>query len=142
MLNRFRKGKVLVEIVTDFSQYRNPFLERADHFPISEGNFRFRHNFSVHLQNQLSEISPSKIAGFKLKESISEKILTVETLISINEWIDDFKSVDYAKILFYDSSGNVNRLLDFDIDYVGHRLECSYAKQGILSPVFEYKIFS
>lgn len=141
MLNRFRRGKVLVEIITDFSQYRNPFEKRADHLHIGEGNFRFRHNFSVHLQNQLSEISPSKIAGFKLKESVSEKILTVETLISINEWIDDFKSVDYARIFFYDSMGNVNRLLDFDIDYVGHRLECSYSKQEVLSPVFEYKIY-
>lgn len=140
-MNRFRRGKVLIEIIADFSENRNPFLDRLDRFPISEGNFRFRNNFSVHLQNRDFEISPAKIAGFKLKETLSEKTLTVETLISINEWIDDFKSVDYAKILFYDSLGNVNRLLDFDVDYVGHRLECSYSKQEILSPVFDYKIF-
>lgn len=141
MINGFRKGKILVEIIGDFSQHKNPFLKRENSFIVGEGNFRFRHNFSVHLQSQLSEISPSKIAGFKLKEDKSEKILTVETLLSINEWIDEFKLVNYAKILFYDSSGNVNRLLDFDIDYIGHRLECSYSKQEILSPVFDYKIF-
>ena len=141
MINGFRKGKILVEIIGDFSQYKNPFLGREKQFIVGDGNFRFRNNFSVHLKNNLSEISPTKIAGFKLKEDKNEKILTVETLLSINEWIDDFKAVDYAKILFYDSSGNVNRLMDFDIDYIGHRLECSYSKQEILSPVFDYKIF-
>lgn len=140
MFGRFRKGRLLIELLGDPAKYRE-FLQRVDNRDLfRENKHQFQNNFQVRLQSKDIEISPEKITGFRLNQKKNEGILTVKTSLCINEWIDDFKSVDFAEIVLLDTLGNINRLLDFDIDYIGHRFACDYSKSDILSPVFDYEI--
>lgn len=140
MLNGFRKGRILIESLDDFSFYKNFISKQRQEGVLRDSRYQFENNFSLHLQSKQIEIDPVKITGFKLKKSTDEQMLTVKTSLYINEWIEDFKCVDFVKIVLYDLKGNINMLMDFEINYIGHRISCDYGNENILSPIFDYKI--
>lgn len=142
MFRHLRKSRVLVEMLSDLSKYRS-FLQNQDRIRIvRDDRFQFQSNFSARLQYGTEDINPQKITGFQISQTRQEGILLVKTSLCINEWIEDFKNVDFAEIILFDSLGNVNRILEFDLDYMGHKIGCDQFSDEILSPVFEYEIIS
>lgn len=142
MFRHLRKGRLLVEMLSDISKYRS-FLKDQDRIKLIRDNrFQFQSNFSVRLQYGTEDISPQKITGFQISQNKKYGILLVKTSLCINEWVEDFKNVDFAEIILFDSLGNTNRILEFDIDYTGYKIGCDQFSDEILSPVFEYEIIS
>lgn len=142
MFRHLRKGRVLVEMLSDLSKYRS-FLQDQNRIRLIRDNrFQFQSNFSARLQYGEEDINPQKITGFQINQHKQDGILSVKTSLCINEWIDDFKTVDFAEIILFDSLGNVNRILEFDLEYLGHRITCDQFSNETLSPVFEYEIIS
>jgi hypothetical protein len=142
MFNRLRNKKnILLEFINDFNPLEEFKLEKEYPILLGESNFFLQNRFSVHLEGEDIKISPNRIKGFKLVEYNNKKNLLIKSTLCINDWIDDFKKIDFAKIFFYDKDGNVVRFVDFDIGYLGYKLECDYKTNDFLTPVFDYEIF-
>jgi hypothetical protein len=142
MFNRFRNKKnILLEFINDFNPLEEFNLEKEYPILLGESNFFLQNRFSVHLEGEDIKISPNRIKGFKLIEYKNKKNLLIKSTLCINDWIDDFKKIDFAKIFFYDKDGNVVRFVDFNIGYLGYKLECDYKTNDFLTPVFDYEIF-
>jgi len=142
MFNRLRNKKnILLEFINDFNPLEEFKLEKEYPILLGESNFFLQNRFSVHLEGEDIKISPNRIKGFKLVEYNNKKNLLIKSTLCINDWIDDFKKIDFAKIFFYDKDGNVVRFVDFNIDYLGYKLECDYKTNDFLTPVFDYEIF-
>ena len=137
MFNRFRNKKnILLEFINDFNPLEEFKLEKEYPILLGESNFFLQNRFSVHLEGEDIKISPNRIKGFKLVEYNNKKNLLIKSTLCINDWVDDF-----AKIFFYDKDGNVVRFVDFNIGYLGYKLECDYKTNDFLTPVFDYEIF-
>jgi hypothetical protein len=142
MFNRLRNKKnILLEFINDFNPLEEFKLEKEYPILLGESNFFLQNRFSVHLEGEDIKISPNRIKGFKLVEYNNKKNLLIKSTLYINDWIDDFKKIDFAKIFFYDKDGNVVRFVDFNIGYLGYKLECDYKTNDFLTPVFDYEIF-
>ena len=142
MFNRFRNKKnILLEFINDFNPLEEFNLEKEYPILLGESNFFLQNRFSVHLEGEDIKISPNRIKGFKLIEYKNKKNLLIKSTLYINDWVDDFKKIDFAKIFFYDKDGNVVRFVDFNIGYLGYKLECDYKTNDFLTPVFDYEIF-
>jgi len=142
MFNRFRNKKnILLEFINDFNPLEEFKLEKEYPILLGESNFFLQNRFSVHLEGEDIKISPNRIKGFKLVEYNNKKNLLIKSTLCINDWVDDFKKIDFAKIFFYDKDGNVVRFVDFNIGYLGYKLECDYKTNDFLTPVFDYEIF-
>jgi hypothetical protein len=142
MFNRLRNKKnILLEFINDFNPLEEFKLEKEYPILLGESNFFLQNRFSVHLEGEDIKISPNRIKGFKLVEYNNKKNLLIKSTLCINDWIDDFKKIDFAKIFFYDKDGNVVRFVDFNIGYLGYKLECDYKTNDFLTPVFDYEIF-
>jgi hypothetical protein len=142
MFNRLRNKKnILLEFINDFNPLEEFKLEKEYPILLGESNFFLQNRFSVHLEGEDIKISPNRIKGFKLVEYNNKKNLLIKSTLYINDWIDDFKKIDFAKIFFYDKDGNVVRFVDFSIGYLGYKLECDYKTNDFLTPVFDYEIF-
>jgi hypothetical protein len=143
MFNRFRNKKnILLEFINDFNPLDEVKINDKE-YPalLSENNLYMQNRFSVHLEGENIKISPDKIKGFKLLEYNNKKNLLIKSTLYINDWIDDFKQIDFAKIYFFDKNGNILRFFDLDLGYVGYKLECDYKTNDFLTPVFDYEIF-
>lgn len=142
MLNRFRNKKnILLEFINDINPFDEVKLDKEYPILLGENNFYLQNRFSVHLEGEEIKISHEKIKGFKLVEYNNRKNLLIKSTLYINDWIDDFKKIDFAKIYFYDKSGNVKRFLDLDLGYIGYKLECDYKTNDFLTPIFDYEIY-
>ena len=142
MFNRLRNKKnILLEFINDFNPLEEFNLEKEYPILLGENNVFLQNRFSVHLEGENIKISPNKIKGFKLVEYNNKKNLLIKSTLYINDWIDDFKKIDFAKIFFYDKDGNVVRFIDLNIGYLGYKLECDYKTNDFLTPVFDYEIF-
>jgi hypothetical protein len=142
MFNRLRNKKnILLEFINDFNPLEEFKLEKEYPILLGESNFFLQNRFSVHLEGEDIKISPNRIKGFKLVEYNNKKNLLIKSTLCINDWVDDFKKIDFAKIFFYDKDGNVVRFVDFNIGYLGYKLECDYKTNDFLTPVFDYEIF-
>jgi hypothetical protein len=142
MFNRFRNKKnILLEFINDFNPLEEFKLEKEYPILLGESNFFLQNRFSVHLEGEDVKISPNRIKGFKLVEYNNKKNLLIKSTLCISDWVDDFKKIDFAKIFFYDKDGNVVRFVDFNIGYLGYKLECDYKTNDFLTPVFDYEIF-
>jgi hypothetical protein len=142
MFNRFRNKKnILLEFINDFNPLEEFKLEKEYPILLGESNFFLQNRFSVHLEGEDIKISPNRIKGFKLVEYNNKKNLLIKSTLCISDWVDDFKKIDFAKIFFYDKDGNVVRFVDFNIGYLGYKLECDYKTNDFLTPVFDYEIF-
>lgn len=143
MFNRFRNKKnILLEFINDFNPLDEVKINNRE-YPVllSDNNLYLQNRFSVHLEGEEIKISPDKIKGFKLFEYNNKKNLLIKSTLYINDWIDDFKKVDFAKIHFYDDKGNILRFMDLDLGYLGYKIECDYKTNDFLTPVFDYEIF-
>ena len=142
MFNRFRNKKnILLEFINDFNPLEEFKLEKEYPILLGESNFFLQNRFSVHLEGEDIKISPNRIKGFKLVEYNNKKNLLIKSTLCISDWVDDFKKIDFAKIFCYDKDGNVVRFVDFNIGYLGYKLECDYKTNDFLTPVFDYEIF-
>ena len=142
MFNRLRNKKnILLEFINDFNPLEEFNLEKEYPILLGENNVFLQNRFSVHLEGENIKISPNKIKGFKLVEYNNKKNLLIKSTLYINDWIDEFKKIDFAKIFFYDKDGNVVRFIDLNIGYLGYKLECDYKTNDFLTPVFDYEIF-
>jgi hypothetical protein len=142
MFNRLRNKKnILLEFINDFNPLEEFKLEKEYPILLGESNFFLQNRFSVHLEGEDIKISPNRIKGFKLVEYNNKKNLLIKSTLCISDWVDDFKKIDFAKIFFYDKDGNVVRFVDFNIGYLGYKLECDYKTNDFLTPVFDYEIF-
>jgi hypothetical protein len=142
MFNRLRNKKnILLEFINDFNPLEEFNLEKEYPILLGENNVFLQNRFSVHLEGEDIKISPNKIKGFKLVEYNNKKNLLIKSTLYINDWVDDFKKIDFAKIFFYDKNGNVVRFMDFNIGYLGYKLECDYKNNDFLTPLFDYEIF-
>lgn len=142
MFNRFRKKKnILLEFINDFNPFEELNLDKEYPILLGDDNYFFQNRFSVHLEGENFKISHERIKGFKIIEYNNKKNLLIKSTLYINDWIEDFKKVDFAKICFYDKSGNVKRFLDLDLGYLGYKLECDYKNNDFLTPVFDYEIY-
>jgi hypothetical protein len=142
MFNRLRNKKnILLEFINDFNPLEEFSLEKEYPILLGENNVFLQNRFSVHLEGEDIKISPNKIKGFKLVEYNNKKNLLIKSTLYINDWVDDFKKIDFAKIFFYDKNGNVVRFMDFNIGYLGYKLECDYKNNDFLTPLFDYEIF-
>lgn len=136
-----RKERILIEVVQEPPKKVDLYNLGSFNQWVRDNKHQFKNRFSVHLFCSDAEISPTKIAGFQVRESVAEGILTVKTSLCINEWYDDFKQADYVKIFLYDLNGAVNRFMEYNISYVGHRFDCEYKSNEIVTPIFDYEIF-
>ena len=142
MFNRLRNKKnILLEFINDFNPLEEFSLEKEYPILLGENNVFLQNRFSVHLEGEDIKINPNKIKGFKLVEYNNKKNLLIKSTLYINDWVDDFKKIDFAKIFFYDKNGNVVRFMDFNIGYLGYKLECDYKNNDFLTPLFDYEIF-
>ena len=142
MFNRLRNKKnILLEFINDFNPLEEFNLEKEYPILLGENNVFLQNRFSVHLEGENTKINPNKIKGFKLVEYDNKKNLLIKSTLYINDWIDEFKKIDFAKIFFYDKNGNVVRFIDLNIGYLGYKLECDYKTNDFLTPVFDYEIF-
>lgn len=142
MFNRLRNKKnILLEFINDFNPLEEFSLEKEYPILLGENNVFLQNRFSVHLEGEDIKINPNKIKGFKLVEYNNKKNLLIKSTLYINDWVDDFKKIDFAKIFFYDKNGNIVRFMDFNIGYLGYKLECDYKNNDFLTPLFDYEIF-
>lgn len=141
MFKRFRKKNILVEFINDFNPF-DEFKLNSD-YPIilGENNYYLQNRFSVHLEGEKLKIDPTKIKSFKIEENNNIKNLSIKSTLFINDWIDDFKQIDFAKIFFYDKSDKIVRFLDLDLNYIGYKIECDYNTNDFLTPSFQYEIY-
>lgn len=144
MFNRFRNKKnILLEFINDFNPLDEIKIDNNREIPIllSDDNQYMQNRFSVFLEGENIKISADKIKGFKLIEYNNKKNLLIKSTLYIDDWINDFKKIDFAKIYFFDSKGNIIRFLDYDLGFIGYKIECDYKNNDFLTPVFDYEIF-
>lgn len=142
MFNKFRNKKnLLIELKDDINPLDNVKMNNKE-YPIllTDNNLYMQNRFTIHLEGEEFEIAPEKIKGFKLMEYNNKKNLLIKSTLYINDWIDDFKKIDFAKIFFYDNKGNVARFSEFNLSYLGYKLECDYKTNDFLTPIFDYEI--
>lgn len=142
MFKSFRNKKnILLEFINEFNPFDEVKLNKEYPILLGDNNFLIQNRFSVHLEGDDIKISHEKIKGFKIIEYDNRKNLFIKSTLHINDWVDDFKKIDFAKIYLYDKNGNVKRFLDFDLGYVGYKLECDYKTNDFLTPIFDYEIY-
>jgi len=142
MFNRFRnKKKILLEFINDFNPFDELNINKEYPILLGDDNYFLQNRFSVYLEGENIKISHDKIKGFKLIEYNNKKNLIIKSTLCINDWIEDFKKIDFAKIYLYDKNGNVKRFFDYDLNFLGYKLECDYKTNDILTPVFDYEIY-
>lgn len=140
MFQGFGKSKILVEINSDISKYIG--FSKAESCLFSKGNnFLMQNQFSLHLEGENVSIEPNKIQGFTLNNEGGIRNFTVKSSLFIDEWIADFQKVHYGRLVLYDPNGNVVRFMEYDLNFVGYKVDWDYYSKSPVFPIFNYEIF-
>lgn len=140
MSQGFGKSKILVEINSDISKYIG--FSKSENFLFEGGkNLLMQNQFSLHLEGEGISIEPNKIQGFTFQDEQGIRKFSVKSSLMIDEWIIDFQKVYYGRLVLYDSKGNVVRFMDYDLGFVGYRIDWDYYSKSPILPIFDYEIF-
>lgn len=129
-------------MLSDLSKYKPLIDLSANGGFLRDNRYQSQNNFFVRLSDGTEDVFPHKITGFQINQKINEGIFSVKTSLCINDWVDQFKTVEFAEIMFFDSLGNLSRMIEFDISYLGYRLSCDFNNNEAASPIIDYEIIS
>ena len=135
------KRKVLVELVQTYNPLEDFNLKTDYPVLLSEKNLYMQDRFTLHLKSDNLIISPERIKGFSITEKNNNRLIFIKSNLYIEEWLDDFKKMNFVKIYFFDKNGNIISFVDFDLEFIGYNNNCDYLNHDILTPIFNYKIF-
>ena len=146
--NKSRKRKILLEKAGYPSPSISIDLKKTNNMPtLWEIVDVYRKNrFIIQLEddsNVESKIIPdSRIKSFKFKDdSNGDKIIIIEPILTIGEWIEDFLNTNICRIYLLDARGEVVKFFDYDISNHGYEYELDYSDDDILTPKIFYRIF-
>lgn len=146
--SRTRKRKILIEINGNPSPkpelYESKSILSLAHWEKPE---LFQNNrFIVQLENDDKNdgyiIPNSRIKKLSFRQdSIGKKQIVIESLISTDEWVEEFLEAKICHIYLLDARGEVLKYLDYDISSAGYEYELDYIGSSPFSPKFFYQIF-
>lgn len=137
-----RKRNLLIEKVSSMTNIRSfGIIERNIPFaftPFQSTDFYYRNRFVVQLEDSSENvlIDYNKISACK----ITDKLIKIEVILSIDEWVEKFKMVKIAKIELLDATGYPIKSIDYDVMFLDYNLEFDWALESIMKPEFTYQI--
>lgn len=154
MTSRSRKSEILLEILSGKEFYNEeiclPKIADETHLTFHQRTifynnpqYYYQNRFVVRMETDDLIIKSERIKGFKIETINNEMLLKIKTFMHIDEWLEDFKTVEIIKIYFFDIRGNMlKNSFDYDVNYKSFSLACDYKFADYLTPVFEYYILS
>jgi len=146
-MRRGRKRKLIIEKISKPREPEDLYVPRGYHDAIPRAFMNFepymRNRFNIELENDHLNlfIDTYRIQGFNVEDSNGEKILIVDALLDVNDWIDEFCKMRIARISFLNGAGRETIFFDYDIEAIGHNFGGHYSSDKILTPSITYRIF-
>jgi hypothetical protein len=101
---------------------------------------RFIVDLEIDSNSLYKKIPNSRIGGFKFVSSKSGENIEIESMLSIDEWIDEFLKANICKLYIVDAIGKIIKMFDYDIVNIGYQYELNYENSEVIKPKFLYKI--
>ena len=137
-----RKRTVFIEKISSGHKISKDGMLRRFGLPLYFNmEFLRKNRFVVEMQVDDDIINSDNIQGFSITHlHDNEKTIKVNTVINIDDWIQNYEQVNIIKIYLLDGLGNVHREFDLDVVYKGYTFDCDYKDDSPILPYFTYKI--
>jgi hypothetical protein len=140
---------------TYIGRKRTVFIEKISYPKISENtlsktfglplffnmDFLRKNRFLIEMQIDEKPINNDNIQGFSIVHiDEKESSIKINTVLHVNDWIDNYEKVNIIKVYLLDGLGNIHKNFDFDVVFKGYTFDCDYKDDAPVNPYFLYKI--